>query len=57
MVDIGLRVLRALLGTPDYATYLRHMRLRHPHRLPMAPAAFMRERQQARYARGRSRCC
>lgn len=52
-----LQVLHALLGVADYGAYLRHMRLKHPHRIPQARTEFFRERQVARYARGRSRCC
>jgi uncharacterized short protein YbdD (DUF466 family) len=51
------RAARLAVGVPDYATYLEHMRRAHPDRAPMSPEAFVRERIEARYGRGRSRCC
>ena len=51
------RTARAAIGLPDYATYVAHMRTHHPDRPPMDRDAFFRERMEARYGRGRSRCC
>lgn len=51
------RVARAAVGLPDYATYVAHVRARHPGAVPMDREAFFRERVEARYGRGRSRCC
>ena len=51
------RIARAFCGIPDYEAYLAHCRLHHPEREPASCAAFHRERQATRYARGRSRCC
>jgi uncharacterized short protein YbdD (DUF466 family) len=51
------RALRALCGLPDYEAYLAHCRLHHPERTPPSRAEFYRERETARYGRGRSRCC
>lgn len=48
---------RLAVGIPDYDTYVAHVRARHPERTPMDRAAFFSERMQARYGRGRSRCC
>lgn len=48
---------RLAIGIPDYATYVAHVRRTHPDREPMSPGAFARERMDARYGRGRSRCC
>ena len=52
-----LQVARAAIGMPDYEAYLAHCRLHHPQRVPPGRAEFFREREAARYARGRSRCC
>lgn len=52
-----VRTARLAVGVPDYATYVSHMRRAHPDREPMSPEAFARERMEARYGRGRSRCC
>ncbi|GAB2522492.1 YbdD/YjiX family protein [Lysobacter humi (ex Lee et al. 2017)] len=48
---------RLAIGQPDYDRYVAHLRRHHPdHPIP-AREAFFREREQARYGRGRSRCC
>ena len=52
-----VRAARLAVGVPDYDTYLAHVRAHHPDRPPMDRAAFFAERMQARYGRGRSRCC
>jgi uncharacterized short protein YbdD (DUF466 family) len=46
-----------MIGLPNYDTYLSHMKLTHPDRIPMSYEAFFRERQEARYGRGKGRCC
>ena len=48
---------RLAVGVPDYGEYVAHLRARHPQCTPMDRAAFFAERMQARYGRGRSRCC
>jgi uncharacterized short protein YbdD (DUF466 family) len=48
---------RLAIGLPDYDAYVAHMRTRHPDTAPMTREAFAIERMQARYGRGRSRCC
>jgi uncharacterized short protein YbdD (DUF466 family) len=52
-----MRGARLAVGVPDYEAYVAHLRARHPERVPMDRAAFFAERMQARYGRGRSRCC
>lgn len=51
------RAARLAIGVPDYAGYVEHARRAHPGMPPMTEAEFVRDRLQARYARGRSRCC
>ncbi len=48
---------RLMIGLPDYDRYLRHMASHHPGEPPMTRAAFVANRQNARYGRGGSRCC
>lgn len=48
---------RLAVGVPDYDTYVRHLRERHPDQSPMSYEAFFSERLQARYRPGRNRCC
>ena len=48
---------RLAIGLPDYDAYIEHMRARHPDATPMTREAFAVERMEARYGRGRSRCC
>ena len=51
------RTSRLAVGVPDYDAYVAHMRRMHPDTVPMDHAAFFAERLQARYGKGRSRCC
>jgi len=51
------RSARLAVGVPDYETYAAHVRAQHPDREPMDCKAFFAERMQARYGKGRSRCC
>lgn len=51
------RTARLAVGVPDYDVYLAHMQRMHPETIPMDHEAFFAERLQARYGRGRSRCC
>ena len=52
-----VRGARLAVGIPDYDAYLAHMRRCHPGVAPMDRECFFAERLQARYGRGRSRCC
>lgn len=52
-----VRAARLAVGVPDYAAYVAHLRRAHPGTEPMDERAFFRDRLQARYGRGRSRCC
>ena len=51
------RVVRAIIGVPDYDRYLAHCRLRHPGEPVMSREAFVCERLAARYERPGARCC
>ena len=48
---------RLAIGLPDYDAYVAHVRDAHPGATPMTRESFAIERMQARYGRGRSRCC
>ena len=50
-------VLRRVMGVPDYAGYLIHMRAHHPAVPPLDEAAFARDALSRRYDRPGSRCC
>ena len=51
------RVIRAVLGAPDYEQYLAHMREHHPDAVPLTLAEFTRQRTDDRYNRPGARCC
>jgi uncharacterized short protein YbdD (DUF466 family) len=51
------RTARLAIGIPDYDNYLTHVRRHHPEREAMSRDAFFIERMNARYGKGRSRCC
>jgi uncharacterized short protein YbdD (DUF466 family) len=49
--------LRRVIGAPDYAAYVAHVRQAHPERTPMPAEQFRREALVGRYDRPGSRCC
>jgi uncharacterized short protein YbdD (DUF466 family) len=51
------RVLRTVIGAPDYERYLAHVQTRHPTTTPLTRAEFERQRMDDRYNRPGSRCC
>jgi uncharacterized short protein YbdD (DUF466 family) len=51
------RVVRRIVGVPDYEAYLRHARRAHPDAVPLTRDVYVRECLEARYSRPGSRCC
>ena len=51
------RVVRFIIGVPDYERYLAHARSAHPGCVVLTREAFLKERLEARYNRPGSRCC
>lgn len=51
------RVVRQIIGVPDYERYVAHFRVAHPACEPVSREVFMRERLEARYNRPGSKCC
>ncbi|HUO51112.1 MAG TPA: YbdD/YjiX family protein [Gemmatimonadaceae bacterium] len=51
------RVIRRILGAPDYERYVAHRRAKHPGEPVMSRDEFVRDRQAARYERPGARCC
>ena len=51
------RVIRQIIGVPDYERYVAHQRAAHPGCELLSREAFMRERLEARYNRPGSKCC
>lgn len=51
------QALRMMVGVPDYDTYVAHVRRTHPQAEPMSRAEFIRNRQEARFGRGKAGCC
>ena len=50
-------VLRRIIGAPDYAGYVAHVKRCHPDRIPLTEAEFVSERLKARYEQPGNRCC
>lgn len=50
-------ILRRIIGAPDYAVYVAHVRAHHPGRTPMTEREFLAERFAARYEKPGARCC
>ncbi|MGI9042642.1 MAG: YbdD/YjiX family protein [Gemmatimonadaceae bacterium] len=57
VVNSIARLLRAVLGAPDYDRYLSHTLAAHPGRMPMTRDQFFCERLENRYSKPGSRCC
>ena len=53
----AVSIVRAVIGAPDYARYLAHLRAKHPDTTPLSRELFARERERARYEGTGSRCC
>ena len=53
----ALRVLRTIIGEPDYDRYVAHMREHHPQCAIASHDEFMRQRMESRYTKPGSRCC
>ena len=53
----GLRVVRTIIGAPDYDRYVQHMRDHHPECAVASRDEFMQQRLESRYSRPGSRCC
>ncbi len=53
----SVQTARLAIGIPDYDNYVEHVRRQHPDKAPMTREEFFRERMDARYGKGRSRCC
>ena len=56
-IERFLAIVRRIIGAPDHALYLRHMREHHPGCATLSAREFERERLAARYSRPGSRCC
>lgn len=51
------RVLRTVVGAPDYDRYLAHHHRQHGDHTPLSRAEFERRRLAERYERPGARCC
>jgi len=56
-ISAGARIVRRVIGVPDYEAYVSHLRMCHPEAEPLSRDRFVRERMEARYSRPGSRCC
>ena len=52
-----LRVIRSIIGAPDYERYVAHMESHHPGCAVISRDEFMRQRLESRYSTPGSRCC
>ena len=53
----ALRVLRTVIGAPDYDRYVAHMSAHHPGCELVTRDDFMKQRLESRYSKPGSRCC
>ena len=53
----ALRILRTVIGEPDYDRYLAHMASHHPGCAVVSRDEFMKQRLESRYSKPGARCC
>ena len=51
------KVVRTIIGAPDYERYVDHVQNCHPGRTPMTRDEFAKSRMEARYNQPGNRCC
>jgi uncharacterized short protein YbdD (DUF466 family) len=51
------KVVRRIIGVPDYERYLAHERACHPDRTPLTRDEFSRDSLTRRYETPGNRCC
>ena len=51
------KVVRTIIGAPDYERYVDHVQKCHPGRTPMTRDEFAKSRMEARYNQPGNRCC
>ena len=57
VLALTLTALRRMLGMPDYAAYLAHLRTKHPDCPEPTEREFYDQYVRSRYGDGTSRCC
>ena len=58
MIKRLFELMRLMVGVPDYDRFVAHQRAHHPEVPIISRAAFIAERQQARYGgKSQNRCC
>ncbi len=53
----ALRVVRLIVGAPDYQGYLEHCATSHPDRSPLSAREYYTEFINRRFSGGATRCC
>ncbi|HWP02272.1 MAG TPA: YbdD/YjiX family protein [Gemmatimonadaceae bacterium] len=56
-LESAARIVRGVVGAPDYEAYLQHMARCHPDAPPLSRKEFEEDRLRARYAQPGHRCC
>jgi uncharacterized short protein YbdD (DUF466 family) len=51
------KVVRTIIGAPDYDRYVAHVKKCHPGQAPMTRDEFAKSRLEARYNQPGNRCC
>ena len=51
------KVVRTIIGAPDYDRYVAHVKECHPGQPPMTRDEFSKSRLEARYNQPGNRCC
>lgn len=51
------KVVRTIIGVPDYERYVAHVKECHPGQVAMSREEFAKNRMEARYNQPGNRCC
>ncbi|MEP7345342.1 MAG: YbdD/YjiX family protein [Gemmatimonadaceae bacterium] len=56
-IRVAGRMIRRIIGAPDYDAYVAHQRRHHPGCSTLTEREFIQQRLDDRYSRPGSRCC
>lgn len=56
-IDRVARVVRRIIGVPDYERYVAHVQRCQPEQVPLTRDAFARDMLARRYEQPGNRCC
>lgn len=56
-IRAALKIVRRIVGVPDYDAYLKHLRTHHPETVPPTQEQFLEKCWEDKFSRPGNRCC